>query len=462
MQPFRNNRMAGIITEHEMEMARYCVARARELGAEASRVSLSKNVLDSVTFFNGEFDKVTHSSDRSVYLYLYVDGRYGTFSTNRLDRDELSAFVRKAVDTVRMLEKDECRRLPDERRTVKDAVSGIETGIYDESYFDEDMDSRIAKARGMSIFHSLDGDGRFTPISEECEYSDSVDDSWLIDSQGLEARHIETSAGCFCEMNISDPDGNKYSGYWWDSSFSSRGIDMEGCARKALEKVLGQLGPKPSRGGRHRMVVDSTVASRLVSPLISALNMNALQQKMSFLGDSLGKKVFPDNLTIMDMARERGKLGARYFDSEGVATANVPIVENGVVKIYFTDTYMSAKTGAEPNVEDVSRPCLKPWLNGCADASGIGLDRILKHCRNGIYVTGFNGGNCNPVTGDYSFGIEGFKFSRGRIVHPVKEMLITGNLLELWNSLEAVGSDARPCTRWQIPTLAFDGVSFSA
>ncbi|MGM9786052.1 MAG: TldD/PmbA family protein [Candidatus Cryptobacteroides sp.] len=454
--------MAGIITEHEMEMARYCIARAKELGASASRVSLNKNVLDSVTFFNGEFDKVTHSSDRSVYLYLYIDGRYGTFSTNRLDRDELSAFVKKAVDTVRMLEKDECRMLPDTGRIARDAASGLETGLYDEAYFNEDMDSRIAKAKGMSIFKILDGKGEFTPISEECEYSDSVDDSWLIDSQGLEARHIETSAGCFCEMNVSGPDGGKYSGYWWDSSFSSRRIDMEGCARKALEKVRSQFCPQPSRGGRHRMVVDSTVASRLVSPLISALNMNSLQQKMSFLDGSLGKRVFPEGLTIMDMARESGRLGARLFDSEGVATANVPIVENGVVKIYFTDTYMSAKTGEKATMEDVSRPCMKPYLKGCGQVQEAGLDKILKHCMNGIYVTGFNGGNCNPVTGDYSFGVEGFKFSRGRIVHPVKEMLITGNLLELWNSLEAVGSDARPCTRWQIPTLAFDGVSFSA
>ena len=80
----------------------------------------------------------------------------------------------------------------------------------------------------------------------------------------------------------------------------------------------------------------------------------------------------------------------------------------------------------------------------------------------GIYVTGFNGGNCNPVTGDFSFGIEGFAFKQGKIAHPVKEMLITGNIMTLWNSLIAAGSDARESSRWQIPSLAFDNVSFSA
>jgi len=92
----------------------------------------------------------------------------------------------------------------------------------------------------------------------------------------------------------------------------------------------------------------------------------------------------------------------------------------------------------------------------------LSLKDILRRCSSGIYVTGFNGGNCNPATGDFSFGIEGFAFSKGRITHPVREMLITGNMVELWNSLTIVGTDVRPSARWQVPTVAFDNVSFSA
>lgn len=93
-------------------MARFCIERALELGASAIRVSLNKNVTDSATVFNGQLDKVTHSSDRSIFLYLFVDGKYGTFSTNRLDRADLDAFLIKAIDTTRLLESDPCRSLP--------------------------------------------------------------------------------------------------------------------------------------------------------------------------------------------------------------------------------------------------------------------------------------------------------------------------------------------------------------
>ena len=126
---------------------------------------------------------------------------------------------------------------------------------------------------------------------------------------------------------------------------------------------------------------------------------------------------------------------------------------------------MSKKMDIPPTIEDLSRPVLMPYLKGedlSKDEKEVSLQTILRKCSNGILVTGFNGGNCNPVTGDFSFGIEGFAFSKGRITHPVREMLITGNIVSLWNSLIAAGNDYRPSARWQIGTLAFENVSFSA
>ena len=74
-----------MISEKEIDIARKCIDIALKKGADAARMSLNKCVSDSVTIFNGEIDKVTHSADRSLYMYIFADGRYGTFSTNRLD-----------------------------------------------------------------------------------------------------------------------------------------------------------------------------------------------------------------------------------------------------------------------------------------------------------------------------------------------------------------------------------------
>ena len=467
-RPDRRSKPQKMITENEIKSARHCINHALSCGASAARVYLNKCVTDSYTILNGELDKVTHSADRSIYLYLYAEGRYGTFSTNRLEETELETFIEKAIGMVRMLGEDSCRQLPDPSRTAKDALTGLELDLYDPEYASIDADIRLANARRLSIYESImaaNEEKDYRLISEECEYSCTSDESYTVDSQGFEGKHSETTFGTFSEMTIEDRQGCKYSGYWWQTTPKASETDFETCGKKALEKAVSQIGPRNRRSGRYRMVVDNTVSSRLVSPLLNALNASSIQQKMSFLEDGLGKKIFSEGLTIMDLARTPGKNGSRLFDTEGVATKDAPIIENGVIKQYFVNTYMSNKMNIAPTIEDISRPCLMPFIKDGrleSEEKEVSLKDILKLCGNGILVTGFNGGNCNPATGDFSYGIEGFAFSKGKITHPVREMLITGNIITLWNNLTAAGSDARPSSRWQIPSLAFEGVAFSA
>ena len=467
-----------MINNKEIDIAKFCISSALNQGASAARVSLTKSIIDSCMMLNGELDKVTHSADRSIYIYIYADGRYGTFSTNRLVKAELDDFICKAISMVKMLGEDTCRTLPEASRTAADARTGRELDLYDDSFGSSSSDLRLERAYTLSAYRSLkerrgddgyqtlpDCTESFRVISEECEYTESFEDNYVCDSQGFEGRHTETSFSAFCEMTIEDRNGNKYGGFWWEATPKFHELDLAECSKMALEKAVKQIAPKSRRSGRYKMVVDCNAASRLVSPLFTALNASSIQQKMSFLDESIGKRAFPEGLTIMDLARTAGKAGSRLFDTEGVATTDSPIIENGVVKRYFVNTYMANKMGIEPTVEDISRPCVMPYMEGktLSDAEkSISLKDILQHCSNGILVTGFNGGNCNPATGDFSFGVEGFAFSKGKITHPVREMLITGNLMELWNNLIAAGTDARSSARWQIPSLAFEGVSFSA
>ncbi|MGN0189367.1 MAG: TldD/PmbA family protein [Candidatus Cryptobacteroides sp.] len=466
------------ITEKEIEAARLCIEYAARLGAEGARVTLSKNVLDTVALLNGGIDKVTHCADRSIYLYLFIDGRYGTYSTNLIDGAGLEEFVRRAAEATRMLAKDQFRRLPEASRCEKGALTGLELGLYDTEYATVTPRQRMEMAMRGSIFSegtenvgkAGTGDGAqtddFSIISEECEWSDSVDDNYVIDSQGFEGRHIETSFSFWTEVTICAKDGKKYSGYSWNASPRLKEVSAEGCSQEALEKAVAQMNPKRVKSGKRTMVVDCNSSSRLVAPLLSALNATAVQQKNSFLEGSLGKKVFSGDFYLDDLARTCGKSGSRLFDTEGVATADRTLIEGGVVRMFFVNTYMAGKTGMEPTVEGVSRPVVRPFSaigdNNHIVSGTLTKEEIMKQCGEGILVTGFNGGNCNQTTGDFSYGIEGFLFRKGRIVHPVKEMVITGNMVDLWNSVVAAGSDPREGTRWQIPTLAFKDVTFNS
>ena len=208
------------------------------------------------------------------------------------------------------------------------------------------------------------------------------------------------------------------------------------------------------------MIVDNTCSSRVISPIFQALNGSNIQQQNSFLLNKKGEKVFSHKFTLLDNPHWRGMSGSRYFDGDGIATRPMDIIRNGVVQTYFINTYSANKMGCTPTVESASVPhfSLDEFPE---DMRNLTHTEMMKIMDKGILVTGFNGGNCNGLTGDFSYGIEGFYFEGGEILFPVREMNISGNIVSLWRNLAMVGNDARTCSRWLIPSLAFENVEFT-
>ena len=437
-----------MIDPKDIELVRESLDMARQAGAEKARATLCRSEEDLVATLNGEVDRVTHCVDSSLSFALFADGRFGSFSTNKLDPASLRDFLESSVKTVRTISKDECRDLPDPRRCCSKAITGDELGLTDCRRESMTPEERLRMALDASVYR----DGI---LSEEGEYSDSVYKTVVMDTDGVLCLHSETSFDYGVEITI-EADGEKYSGYWWDSASHLDALDARSCGEKALARSRAQVGSYAVQGGRYNMVVDSEVAAKMVSPVLRALNAFSIQQNNSFLVDSLGKRPFPEGLTIMDLPHIKGQTCSKLFDSEGVATEETPIIRSGEVCEYFVNTYMSRKLSIAPTVEEATRPKVLPWPE-----SGLGRSEILKICGNGILVTDFNGGNSNPVTGDFSYGIEGFLFENGKVSRPVSGMLVTGNFLSLWKKLIAAGDDARDCMSKLIPTLAFADVDFS-
>ena len=241
--------------------------------------------------------------------------------------------------------------------------------------------------------------------------------------------------------------------YWFDSSLYYDKLIKEGLGTKALERVMRKLGQKKVASGKYQMVVDNMNSSRLLSPVIDALYGSSIQQKNSFLLDKIDQKVLGDKLTVIDEPHMMGTSGARYFDGEGVATKRMPVFKNGILKTYYIDTYSANKMNMK---QTIASPSILTMQMGNKDT-----DSLIASVDRGILVTGFNGGNSNSTTGDFSYGVEGFLIEKGKLTQPISEMNATGNMISLWSNLAEVGNDPRTFSSWRVPSLIFDGVDFS-
>lgn len=467
------NKLEYAITEEETRIADRSVALAVEAGASAVQVTLDKARTEIYALLDGELDNIRQTGDRALTFKVYADGRYGVFSTNRLEESSIRDLLVKAVQNVRMLAPDRFRKLPAKEDTADDAVRGDEMGLVWYGYDTVTADEKLAMAKNVSVFaefRETAPDRNWRVVSEEVEYNNTLTDTYLTNSDGIRCRHTETSFEVCTQVTVEDNAGDKYSGFWWDYSISPEKVRTSDCGHKAVMQAVSQIGPVNADGGRHVMVVSNRIAGRLLQPILDALGGRAIQQKSSFLTDSLGKQIFAKGLNIMDVPREKGKCGAILFEQDGRACLNREIITDGVVMEYFISTYMSGKLDMPATSECANRPVVKPFLSSelvegkdNASVSGsIGEAEILGLCGSGILVTDFNGGNCNAATGDFSYGVEGLLFENGKVTAPICNMLITGNIVELWNNLIAAGNDPLDGMSRQVPTVAFKDVNFSS
>lgn len=465
------NMINGMITEEEKALADNSIDMALEAGASAVQVTLDKAKTEIIALLDGEIDNIRQTGDRALTFKVFADGKYGVFSTNRLEAESVRNLLKMAVENVRLLAPDKFRRLPDKEETAKDAIRGDEMELCWDGYDSVTAEERLGMVRRASVFNefSVDSpDREWKLVSEEVEYNNTLTDTYLTSSDRIACRQIETSFEVCSNVTVEDKEGNKYSGLWWDYSISPEKVLASDCGHKAVIQAASQIGQVNVNGGKYRMVVSRRVSGRLVQPVLNALSGRAIQQKSSFLTETLDKKVFSDGLTILDRPREKGKSGSILFDGEGRACLDRDIIVNGVIKEYFINTYMSGKLGMPATSDGANRPVVQPFVSkelgagGNIDLTLLQEADVLALCGSGILVTDFNGGNCNSATGDFSYGVEGFLFENGEIKSPVSGMLITGNMKELWSNLLVAASDPMDGFSRQVPTLAFDDVTFSA
>jgi PmbA protein len=214
----------------------------------------------------------------------------------------------------------------------------------------------------------------------------------------------------------------------------------EAVGRYAAERALSRLRSRKIATAEVPVLFEATVAAGLLGSLVQAVSGGALYRKSSFLLDSLGQEVLAPHLDVHENPHiPRGK-GSAPFDDEGVVTRPRDVVKAGVLQGYFLSSYSARKLGMRTTGHAGGSQNLT--LSSRLTQPGDDLEAMLRKLHRGLFVIELMGQGVNQVTGDYSRGAAGFWVDKGRIVHPVHEITIAGNLRDMLKGIVAVGADA--------------------
>ncbi len=433
-------------TPKMLEVARRAVQSALKKGAKEAAANAYRSREVSVEWRDGKVDRLHEATSAGLSVQLYVDGRYAAVSTSDLRPDALEGFLDNAVALARALAPDPARALPDPKRYEGQAQ--LDLMLEDPGYEAVTAVERRRVAEAMEAAARAEK-GSEDFISVTTGFSDDQSESFKVHSNGFEGARRSTSFWLSASVSVKDPDGRKPED--WDyagARFVKELPDPASVGRGAARRALQRVGAKKGESGLMSVAIDPRAAGRFVPQLLGPLSASSLQQKRSMFEGKLGQQIGSALLDVADDPHLVKGFSSQLFDGEGMASKRRPIFEAGALKTYFVDNYYGRKLKMDPTT---ARPSNLAWKLGTK-----GQEALLADMKEGVLVTSFLGGNSNATTGDFSLGICGFRVREGKLAEAISEMNLSGNHLEFWKGLVAVGNDPYPYSSLRTPTLVFE------
>ncbi|MHC9084532.1 metalloprotease PmbA [Luteimonas sp. RIT-PG2_3] len=411
------------------------LAHCRAQGATQAEVSCSEERGLNVNVRMGAVDTVESTRDRGIGVTVYFGKRKGSASTADLREDSLRATVEQACAIARFTEDDAASGLADAELMATPGADGWPD-------FDDWHPWALSADQAVDLALACEQAGRDADrrISNTDGASVGTGESLSVyaNSHGFVGAERATHHSLGCALIAGEGDDMQRDG-WYSFSLSALDLASPGdVGRKAAERTLARLDPRPIATGSYPVLFAAEVARSLIGHLLGAVSGGSLYRRASFLLDSAGTQVFPSWFSIQERPFLPRGLRSAAYDAEGVATRESALVEGGVLQRYILGSYSARKLGLQStgNAGGVHN------LEVAANAGD--LQAMVRGLGRGLLVTELMGQGVNGITGDYSRGAGGFWVENGEIVHAVDGITIAGNLKQMFAGIEAVGSDIDP------------------
>jgi len=420
------------------DLALDLVQKARSAGADAADALVAEGTDFSVTVRRGEVETLTDAGSKALGIRVFVGKRSATSYTSDFSAEALRKLVDETVAMARVTGEDPAAGLPDEMVPPE----AIELGLHDPGPALLPTAERIERARRAEAA-ALAASPEITN-SQGGSYASDEDTVVLANSLGFMGTYRSSSVS-LSVVPVAERDSQMERDYWYTTG---RGLgdllSPEEVGRIAAERTVRRLGARQVPTCEVPVVFDPETAAEILGHVFRALSGYSVFRNATFLKGRIGEVVASPLLTVVDEGRRPRGLGSRPFDGEGLPTRrNVPL-EAGVLRHYLCDTYAARKIGARSTGSARRGVAGGPSVgagNLYFQAGTTAPEEIVGGVERGLYVTDLIGFGVDLVSGDYSQGAAGQWIEKGRFVHPVHEVTIAGNLKQMLQDVDAVGSD---------------------
>ncbi|MEL6789740.1 MAG: TldD/PmbA family protein [Pseudomonadota bacterium] len=431
---------------------------ARAAGAEGADALVYSSVSSGVTWRLGALEEIDRSEGRDLGLRVLIGNRQACVSTNDFSPAMLKELAERCVDMARTAPADPWCGLAPADRLAKAPFKSIDMGD-----FAEPSTEQLKAHAGACEAAALEVDGVSNSSGASASYGEGQ--SWFATSTGF----MGTSAGSYHSVSVSvlaqDENGMERD-YDYDSRTHTGDMrSAEAIGARAGARTVARLSPRKVKSQTAPVIFDKRLSASLLGHLAGAINGAAIARGVSFLKDKLGTQIFPKTVMVTDDPHLPRRMGSRAFDGEGLANGPLDIIDGGVLTAWLLNSAHARQLNLEPNgraSRGTGGPPGATTTNLTMAPGPHSFDDLVRDAGTGLLMTDMFGPQVNSNTGDYSVGCSGFWIDKGEVTHPVSEITIAGNILEMYatlvpaNDLEFTGSTNAPSLLIPAMTIAGD------
>jgi TldD protein len=218
-------------------------------------------------------------------------------------------------------------------------------------------------------------------------------------------------------------------------------------AEQAAGKALALLDAIPAPSGSMPVVVGGGFGGVLFHEMTGhGLEADHIQKGASVYTGKLGERVAEPLLNAYDDGRLPGEWGSDAIDDEGQPTQKTQVIEGGRLASYLYD-HLTARREGVASTGNGRRESFRhlpiPRMTNTYIAPGDATpEEMIAELDRGFYAVSFGGGQVDPATGDFVFGVsEGYLIEAGKVTRPCRGATLIGNCLDALAAIDAVGDD---------------------